>query len=320
MPWQRPIVAGQELALNAIQSPEFVTGVSGWIIRRNGSAEFNDVVMRGSLIVDGSVLFDADDALILEDDAGHPVIVLSRSPAGGTHNGHPYGPGIWTGWWEDPFTPDSVMQGTVGIYNSFIELDTDTDISTTTFDGLNEVGFLRQLYNEGTEVAQMTLRGGSNNAGLDPTSFINLNSKSVDGSILALIELHGNVETNADLEVGDDLTVIGDATVNGALSANSLTVTNNVDIDGVLSTNNDVYGSVAVAAGGGVWVFQSVSYPFTVEGAGTISCTVTPSTASTNVRGTAYTSLTTTGVNVGCLRDGATVNTTCSYHVHRNLS
>lgn len=45
------ILAGVVLTREAIQSEDFVTGVSGWRIAKNGDAEFNDVVMRGDIWV-----------------------------------------------------------------------------------------------------------------------------------------------------------------------------------------------------------------------------------------------------------------------------
>lgn len=50
MTFSNPIVAGEELVRSAIRSPDFAAGVAGWIIRRDGSAEFNDVTARGSLL------------------------------------------------------------------------------------------------------------------------------------------------------------------------------------------------------------------------------------------------------------------------------
>lgn len=51
MPYSNPIVGGTTLVRSAIQSADYVPGVSGWIIRRDGTAEFNAVTVRGSLIV-----------------------------------------------------------------------------------------------------------------------------------------------------------------------------------------------------------------------------------------------------------------------------
>lgn len=49
--FRNPIVAGLDLIRQAIRSPNFVTGVSGWSINRDGSAEFQDIVARGDLTV-----------------------------------------------------------------------------------------------------------------------------------------------------------------------------------------------------------------------------------------------------------------------------
>lgn len=48
------ILAGTSLAIAQIQSPDFVTGVSGWCIFQNGNAEFNSGTFRG-FIVGGSL-------------------------------------------------------------------------------------------------------------------------------------------------------------------------------------------------------------------------------------------------------------------------
>lgn len=42
---------GGDLAVTSIQSPNFVAGVSGWQINKDGTAEFSDAVLRGSLLV-----------------------------------------------------------------------------------------------------------------------------------------------------------------------------------------------------------------------------------------------------------------------------
>jgi hypothetical protein len=50
-----PIVGGNALRIPAIQSPNFVPGVSGWQIKQDGSASFEDVTINaGSLTIVGS--------------------------------------------------------------------------------------------------------------------------------------------------------------------------------------------------------------------------------------------------------------------------
>lgn len=58
MAFSNPIVGGEngELIRASIQSPDYVAGVSGWTINRDGSAEFNNVTIRfelgtGSIVV-----------------------------------------------------------------------------------------------------------------------------------------------------------------------------------------------------------------------------------------------------------------------------
>lgn len=48
MPFSNPIVGGTTLIRPAIHSPDYEPGVAGWTINKDGTAEFNDVVFRGS--------------------------------------------------------------------------------------------------------------------------------------------------------------------------------------------------------------------------------------------------------------------------------
>jgi hypothetical protein len=45
---ENPVVGGEVLRRAAIQSPNYVTGVSGWTINQDGSAEFNNLTIRGT--------------------------------------------------------------------------------------------------------------------------------------------------------------------------------------------------------------------------------------------------------------------------------
>jgi hypothetical protein len=49
MPFRDPIVAGVTLVRDAIQSRNYVTGVSGWTINSDGTAEFSNVIVRADL-------------------------------------------------------------------------------------------------------------------------------------------------------------------------------------------------------------------------------------------------------------------------------
>ena len=51
MTFRNPIVAGTILVIEAIQSPNYTAGSSGWIIRQDGSVEFANAVLRGSVVI-----------------------------------------------------------------------------------------------------------------------------------------------------------------------------------------------------------------------------------------------------------------------------
>lgn len=54
---QNNILGGTVLMRAAIRSPNFVTGSSGWSINNDGSAEFNNIVIRGGAIISGTALY-----------------------------------------------------------------------------------------------------------------------------------------------------------------------------------------------------------------------------------------------------------------------
>ena len=54
---ENPVVGGTVLRRAAIQSPNFVTGSAGWTINQDGSAEFNNLVIRNGQIVSGTALY-----------------------------------------------------------------------------------------------------------------------------------------------------------------------------------------------------------------------------------------------------------------------
>ena len=66
MPFTNPIVAGTTLIRTAIRSPDYVPGVSGWSINKDGTIEANDAVIRGELIAGGGTVFLDDTGLTIE--------------------------------------------------------------------------------------------------------------------------------------------------------------------------------------------------------------------------------------------------------------
>jgi hypothetical protein len=62
--FDNPVVAGVQLVIPAIESPDYVPGVSGWAIFRNGTVEFNSGTFRGTITASE---FDGTD-FILDTD------------------------------------------------------------------------------------------------------------------------------------------------------------------------------------------------------------------------------------------------------------
>ncbi len=81
MGFENPIVGGTSLRIPAIQSPDFSPGVSGWIIRIDGSAEFNNLTIRGEFVgvnfilnVDGLFIYSGPPA------AGSLIASIAAAP------------------------------------------------------------------------------------------------------------------------------------------------------------------------------------------------------------------------------------------------
>jgi len=95
MPFQHDIAGGQgNLIVTSLQSPNFVHDVSGWQVAKDGSAEFNNLTIRGT--------FYGTDYIISTDGiffySGTPALgnlVLSIAPSAGTDTfGNPYPEGF----------------------------------------------------------------------------------------------------------------------------------------------------------------------------------------------------------------------------------
>lgn len=71
MPFTNPIVAGSSLVRESIQSPNYATGVAGWSINRDGTAEFSDVVIRGTVEVGAS---NTDGHIYIGPSSNDPVL------------------------------------------------------------------------------------------------------------------------------------------------------------------------------------------------------------------------------------------------------
>lgn len=156
-----PVVGGTVLRIPAIQSPNFVSGVSGWAIFQNGNAEFDNITIRGE--------FEGTDFVINSSGiffySGTPAagnLLISIASAAGTDaftNAYPEGMSISMGG-------KSVVLGETGgaplIY--FVSDAPDLTNGAALQDiilgaGLGQYDFLQVLSAENTTNNDLVLQG-----------------------------------------------------------------------------------------------------------------------------------------------------------------
>lgn len=77
MTFGNSILAGTKLVRDAIMSENYVSGISGWIIERNGDAEFNNVTVRGNVISESVIVNGSPGERIkVFKDGTLPVFVI----------------------------------------------------------------------------------------------------------------------------------------------------------------------------------------------------------------------------------------------------
>ena len=57
MEFQDELAAGVTLVRPALQSPDYAAGSAGWAIKIDGSAEFNNITIRGAQTIGGEALY-----------------------------------------------------------------------------------------------------------------------------------------------------------------------------------------------------------------------------------------------------------------------
>lgn len=83
MAYSNPIVAGDTLVRDAIKSENYMTGVSGWAIFRDGTAEFNNITARGNITASSvDVATPTGHVIISSSDVDNAIQFV---PNGGTY-------------------------------------------------------------------------------------------------------------------------------------------------------------------------------------------------------------------------------------------
>lgn len=220
MPFSNPIVGGTVLIRPAIKSPNFITGVSGWSINKEGSAEFNDVVIRGSVNIGGnSFYYDPSPGL------GNLVASIASDD------------GI------DPFG-NNYISG-IAVYNDdllggWIRLAAGVSSKLEYRPTSDPVLYVSGQLN--------ATQGASDRGGVTITSPCTLTNPQQ-----AAISLFGGGPTTSDtsmLVAADRTNFNGDLEVNGDITGNSADISGDVNATGSITGGNMEWGTVQTAAPG----------------------------------------------------------------------
>lgn len=83
--FNNPVVGGTKLVRDAIQSPDYAAATTGWSINQDGTAEFNQVTVRGPVQVIGS-----DGSYVYVQTSGGTAEIVLEPP---TQPGYTWSPG-----------------------------------------------------------------------------------------------------------------------------------------------------------------------------------------------------------------------------------
>lgn len=203
-PFPEQVAPGGILVYPQIQSPNYVPGVSGWAIFRNGNVEFNAGTFRGFIVGGSLFIYSGAPAL------GNPPIAWITSATSDPF-GNTIQPGIFLA--ELVGSGNSLgglMWNTVAGSQPLLALFPD---STVGFTGHSPF-VLGQVFNRGAANEQLALAlGGGAGSGVSSPVMQNLFSVSKDATLPAHITWYGGASGN---QMGD-------------LSQSGLTVVNQLE-------------------------------------------------------------------------------------------
>jgi hypothetical protein len=80
MAFSNPVVGGETLIRDSIQSENFEPGVAGWAVNRDGTAEFNDVTARGDIVANSVAVTTDEGTITIQDGGTANEIILNGTP------------------------------------------------------------------------------------------------------------------------------------------------------------------------------------------------------------------------------------------------
>lgn len=266
MTFNNPIVGGTTLIRPAIHSPDYVAGSQGWTINKDGTAEFNDVTVRGTLESNNYVAGVSGWKL---DQSG--TADINSLTARGTLQSSNYVAGS-TGWKVDTSGSAEFNNITVRSTGTATPISVGASTSNQVLISTNaNVGLIKLPTNRPVESTPARIQAGSLNIGqaneaetlqlFGPTvtganaqSSIFLNSQNNDGSSSpnlslntgsstvtvdpGLVSLNGNrLQVAPTASASDAMTVRASAGQTGSLLS--------LKLDGIAKFAVDTSGSVS---------------------------------------------------------------------------
>lgn len=294
MAFTNPVVGGNILVREAIQSPNFVTGVAGWAIRQDGSAEFNNVVIRGGTVVSGLALYyNGAPAL--------GTLALSIAASAGTDTyGNAYVKGLGV------YGASGTMNATGG--ELLVEGTDDSAVNILTNGGSATVDLIPPAFGGASWLSGslFTSLGVSNQPSVALSS-----PAEATHTQTAHIELFGGGPSTTATAIhldADEIDVTGFALVTG-----------NTEVTGSVKARNIASGTAQTPAPGGVPAQTSVTVTFATAFTATPVIVLTPNSAAANLNTTniryAVTGKSTTGFTINCWRD-TNAATNFEWHAH----
>lgn len=209
MGWGNPVVGSTILRRPAIQSPGFVSGSTGWVVAADGSAEFNNVQIRGSSTIGPTtgqrIVIDSAAGTITMYDAGNNV----------------------TGQWSAPAQTFRLVSGvaklllqsgSLGVFQQGIYVNPDTV-------NLSD-GVITWIKNVLTNQAQLSIGSPFFTSGPGATqAAVTFSSSSSDGLLPASAAFSGDVQVGADLLLNNGGTVYRNQISSTTTVANTVTET-----------------------------------------------------------------------------------------------
>jgi hypothetical protein len=312
MTFSNPVVGGTTLIRPAIHSPDYVQGNAGWSINKDGTAEFNNVVVRGSGV---------SNAVIVGPANGPQVQIGSSATAGFIK--------LPT---NRPIEHD-VSTLLSGVLNQGLPNEAATlQILGPTVNGATNRSqlFLNSQNNDGSSNANASLRTGTGTLVMDqdvatlsgPRLNVAPQASASDASLVSANGTHtGNLfrvvkGVTEQLKIDatgvcthvSDVNVGGNLSATGSVTSGGLVVNGNANVTGNLTAGNIQRGTTAITTVANQWVEVAVTFPAAFSSTPVVTATGNnnaPAVGGTTTLYDAVTAVTTTGFTLRVFRGTA---------------